>query len=107
MFYIIGVVVVVMVIAGVWGCADDPSVETANIRFSHAVERGGQLAFSVDQLMGWWAILAATRRRMGKVSLSALAAGAAFQALLYLFPTLTAVVSLYGLVPDPTMVERK
>jgi uncharacterized BrkB/YihY/UPF0761 family membrane protein len=55
----------------------------------------------------WWAILAATRRRMGEDNLSALAAGAAFQALLSLFPTLTAVVSLYGLVADPNMVERQ
>src|SRR5271165_7481545 len=55
----------------------------------------------------WWAILAATRRRMGEDNLSALAAGAAFQALLSLFPTLTAVVSLYGLVADPNMAERQ
>jgi membrane protein len=44
---------------------------------------------------------------MGKDNLSALAAGAAFQALLSLFPTLTAAVSLYGLVADPHMVERQ
>src|SRR3984893_96393 len=55
----------------------------------------------------WWAILARTRRRMGKDNLSALAAGAAFQSLLSLFPTLTAVVSVYGLVADPNMVERQ
>ena len=55
----------------------------------------------------WWAILAGTRRRIGKDNVSALAAGAAFQALLTIFPTLTAVVSLYGLVADPTMVERQ
>jgi membrane protein len=51
-----------------------------------------------------WAILAATRRRMGGRTTFRLAAGAAFQALLSLFPTLTAVVSLYGLVADPNMV---
>ena len=58
-------------------------------------------------MASWWAILAATRRRMGKDNLSALAAGAAFQTLLSLFPTLTAVVSVYGLVADPNMVERQ
>src|SRR5580692_1934971 len=58
-------------------------------------------------MASWWAILAATRRRMGKDNISALAAGAAFQSLLSLFPTLTAVVSLYGLVADPNMVERQ
>jgi uncharacterized BrkB/YihY/UPF0761 family membrane protein len=44
---------------------------------------------------------------MGKDNIAALAAGAAFQSLLSLFPTLTAVVSLYGLVADPNMVERQ
>ena len=44
---------------------------------------------------------------MGKDNVSALAAGAAFQALLTIFPTLTAAVSLYGLVADPHMVERQ
>src|ERR1700730_2468516 len=58
-------------------------------------------------MASWWAILARTRWRMGKDNLSALAAGAAFQSLLSLFPTLTAVVSLYGLVADPNMVERQ
>jgi membrane protein len=44
---------------------------------------------------------------MSKDNLSALAAAAAFYALLSIFPALTAVVSLYGLVADPTMVERQ
>jgi membrane protein len=54
-----------------------------------------------------WAILTATQRHIGKDNLSALAGGAAFQALLTLFPALTAVVSVYGLVADPNMVERQ
>ena len=54
-----------------------------------------------------WAILTATRRRIGKDNLSALAGGAAFQALLTIFPALTAVVSVYGLVADPNMAERQ
>jgi membrane protein len=54
-----------------------------------------------------WAILTATWRRIGKDNLSALAAGAAFQALLTIFPALTAVVSVYGLIADPNMVERQ
>ena len=44
---------------------------------------------------------------MSKDNLSALAAASAFYALLSIFPTLTALVSLYGLVADPTMVERQ
>jgi membrane protein len=55
----------------------------------------------------WSTILACTWRRIGKDNLSALAAGAAFYALLSIFPVLTAVVSVYGLVADPSMVERQ
>src|SRR5246127_212178 len=58
-------------------------------------------------MASWWAILRHTWQRIGKDNVSALAAGAAFQALLTIFPTLTAVVSLYGLVADPNMVERQ
>ena len=58
-------------------------------------------------MAGWWTILAVTWRRMGEDSLSILAAGIAFQTFFSLFPTLTAVVSLYGLVADPGMVGRQ
>lgn len=58
-------------------------------------------------MAGWCALLAATRRRMSKDGLSVLAAGIAFQTFFSLFPTLTAVVSLYGLVADRGMVERQ
>jgi membrane protein len=46
-------------------------------------------------------------RRISKDNLSLLAAGVAFQAFFSLFPTLTAAVSLYGLVADPHTVERQ
>jgi membrane protein len=55
----------------------------------------------------WWTILTHTWQRMSKDNLSGLAAGAAFYALLSIFPTLTALVSLYGLVADPNMVARQ
>jgi membrane protein len=48
-----------------------------------------------------------TWRGIYKHNLSALAAAAAFYALLSIFPTLTALVSLYGLVADPAMAERQ
>ena len=57
--------------------------------------------------MAAWSAILATWRRMGKDSLSLLAAGVAFQAFFSLFPTLTAMVSLYGLVADPNAVERQ
>src|SRR3954462_8196986 len=55
----------------------------------------------------WWTILGTTWHRMGKDNVSALAAGAAFQTLLTIFPALTAAVSLYGLVADRNMVGRQ
>ena len=57
--------------------------------------------------VGWWTIVNCTWRRMSQDNLSALAAAAAFYAFLTIFPTLTALVSLYGLVADPAMVERQ
>src|SRR5947209_14272894 len=59
------------------------------------------------RLAGQWAILVRAWQRASKHNLSALAAGAAFFALLCLFPALTAIVSLYGLIADPSMVERQ
>lgn len=58
-------------------------------------------------MTGRWTLLVATWRRMSKDSLSILAAGIAFQTFFSLFPTLTAVVSLYGLVADRGMVKRQ
>ena len=58
-------------------------------------------------MAGWWAVDRRPWRRMSKDSLSVLAAGIAFQTFFSLFPTLTAVVSLYGLVADRGMVERQ
>lgn len=62
---------------------------------------------SISAMASSWALLAATWHRMSKDSLSILAAGIAFQTFFSLFPTLTAVVSLYGLVADRGMVERQ
>ena len=55
----------------------------------------------------WWTILTRTAARARNDNLSGLAAGVAFYALLSIFPALTAMVSLYGLVADPSMVERQ
>ena len=54
-----------------------------------------------------WSILAHTVRRVSRDNLSGLAAGAAFYALLGIFPALTAVVSVYGLVSDPKTVAQQ
>jgi membrane protein len=52
-------------------------------------------------------IVACVLRKISQDNVSILAAAVAFYALLCLFPALTAVVSLYGLFTDPTMVERQ
>jgi membrane protein len=56
---------------------------------------------------GWWTIITCTWQKTCRDNLSALAAAAAFYSLLSIFPTLTAVVSLYGLIADPAMAERQ
>ena len=72
------------------------------------LQTAGDWLFRIrTEMASVWAILTATWRRIGKDNLSALAAGAVFQALLTIFPALTAVVSVYGLIADPNMVERQ
>jgi hypothetical protein len=92
MFYIIGVVVVVLVIAGFFRTA---LISRARKRLASAspvrLDRGGRSAFRpTGPMAGWWTILVAARRRVGKDNLSVLAAGVAYQAFFSLFPTLTA-----------------
>ena len=56
---------------------------------------------------GWWAIGKEVWQELGKDNVSVLAAGVAFYALLSIFPALTALISLYGLVADPAAVEQQ
>jgi membrane protein len=58
-------------------------------------------------VQAWSTILSSTWQRIVEHNLSALAAAAAFYAILSIFPALTAVVSVYGLIADPRMVERQ
>lgn len=53
---------------------------------------------------GWWDILWRIFNRFFDDRISLVAAGAAFYILLALFPALTAFVSLYGFVSDPTTI---
>jgi membrane protein len=66
-----------------------------------------EAASSATPRVDWWAIITGTWRRMLQDNLSALAAAAAFYSLLSIFPTLTALVSIYGLIADPAMAERQ
>ena len=50
---------------------------------------------------GWWAVLLRVWDQLGKDNMSIVAAGCAFYAMLALFPAVTALVSIYGLIADP------
>ena len=56
---------------------------------------------------GWLAVLRRVWDRVGKDNMSIVAAGCAFYAMLALFPAITALVSIYGLVADPQQVEQQ
>jgi len=55
---------------------------------------------------GWAAVLQRVWDEIGKDNMSIVAAGCAFYAMLALFPAITALVSIYGLVADPQQVEQ-
>ena len=44
---------------------------------------------------------------VGKDNMSIIAAGCGFYALLALFPAITALVAIYGLVADPATIEQQ
>jgi hypothetical protein len=56
---------------------------------------------------GWRAILWRGYQKMNDNRLLAVAAGAVFYGLLALFPTVTAFVSLYGLIADPSTIHER
>jgi membrane protein len=55
---------------------------------------------------GWLDVAKRVWTRIGEDNISMMAASVAFYSLLSLFPGLTAIISLYGLVADPREVER-
>lgn len=56
---------------------------------------------------GWWVVARRVWKEVGEDKMTLVAAGCAFYALLALFPAITAIVSVYGLVSDPAMVEQQ
>lgn len=56
---------------------------------------------------GWWQVLVRVAREANDDNLTLIAASCAFYALLALFPAVTVLVSLYGLLLDPAGVERQ
>ena len=55
---------------------------------------------------GWSGVAVNLKADIKRDAVGLLAAGVAFYALLALVPTLVALVSLYGLVADPSDIER-
>src|ERR671918_220431 len=55
---------------------------------------------------GWGDVLIRVKQEVKRNDVPLLAAGVAFFALLALVPSLVALVSLYGLVPDPADIQR-
>lgn len=55
---------------------------------------------------GWWDIARRTYHEIDNDRVRAVAAGVTFYALLALFPALTALVSIYGLIADPATISE-
>ena len=56
---------------------------------------------------GWLEVLRRVWDEIGKDNMSIIAAGCAFYALLALFPAITALVAIYGIVADPATIEQQ
>lgn len=54
---------------------------------------------------GWWTLLKRTYQEVNKDRVQAVAGGVTFYGLLSLFPAITVLVSLYGLVADPSSIS--
>lgn len=78
-------------------------------------KRGGGSSAAVSNAtsptkMGWRDLKAAVVRAFGEIgrdNLSIVAAGCAFYALLSIFPAITALVSIFGLIADPATIETQ
>jgi membrane protein len=56
---------------------------------------------------GWWEVLKRVWAEIGRDNMSIIAAGCGFYALLALFPAITALVAIYGIMADPGTIERQ
>ncbi|MFL5333391.1 MAG: YihY/virulence factor BrkB family protein [Geminicoccaceae bacterium] len=58
-------------------------------------------------LRDWWAVLRRVWDEVAEDHMSIVAAGCGFYALLALFPAITALVAIYGLLADPATIEQQ
>ena len=61
-------------------------------------------AWQVKAIKRFWQLLAAMGRQMGEINMGLIAAGVAFYGMLAFFPGIAAMISLWGLVSDPSVV---
>ena len=86
-----------------------PSQEPGHLQDARAADRGrGRGATNPAQIpaKGWKDILWRVYNQVGEDRLLAVAAGAVFYMLLALFPAVTALVSLYGLFTDASVINE-
>jgi membrane protein len=75
---------------------------------ARAAERGREADYPSEvSALGWRDILLRVWQRVGTDNLSIIAAGVAFYGLLAIFPAITALVSIWGLVADPAQVQQQ
>jgi membrane protein len=58
-------------------------------------------------LKGWWQVAERVLSEASRDNLSVIAAGCAFYALFAIFPALSALIALYGLMIDPATIENQ
>ena len=58
-------------------------------------------------LKGWWQVAQRVLSEASRDNLSVISAGCAFYALFAIFPALSALISLYGLMIDPARIENQ
>jgi membrane protein len=75
---------------------------------ARAAERGREADYPSEvSALGWRDILLRVWQQIGTDNISIIAAGVAFYALLAIFPAITALVSIWGLVADPAQVQQQ
>lgn len=84
-----------------------PQAEFAGAGASSGSSRGRHASKPTEiPTSGWWDILKRVWANIGADNVSIMAAGVAFYGLLSIFPGLTALISLYGLIADPRDVQQ-
>jgi membrane protein len=82
------------------------TTEAGSERSAGSGEEGADRPTAVP-LREWWAVLRRVWDEIAEDHMSIVAAGCGFYALLALFPAITALVAIYGLLADPATIEQQ